>query len=93
MSSSRGFSVTGTLPREAEMFSPQGGARIAVSRKRGPWRDRRCPNSARRFDSTTCESILTQREHARLGAKTLALRSQAPFSFPTAGPKSGRLVS
>ena len=64
------------------MFCPQCGARTEVSQKRGPFRDRRCMNAACRHDFTTCENVMTQREHQRLRAKTLALRRQAPHPFP-----------
>lgn len=44
------------------MQCPECGARTEVTETRGPFRDRRCLNAACRFDYTTREHIIPQRE-------------------------------
>ncbi len=56
------------------MRCPKCGALTEVIEKRGPYRDRRCVNRACRYDFTTSENLLTQTEHRRWRARSLADR-------------------
>ncbi len=64
------------------MRCPKCGGATEVIEKRGPYRERRCMNRRCRFDFTTCENFLTQDEHHRLRAKTLASRLEVPSCAP-----------
>jgi hypothetical protein len=67
------------------MQCPQCGARTEVNEKRGPFRDRRCTNGACGLDFTTREQVMTERETARLCARTRATNFITSHSPPTAG--------
>ena len=71
------------------MHCPQCGARTEVNEKRGPFRDRRCTNPACRHDFTTCEQIMTLREHRRLCAKTRASQIEVAPRSPAARALAG----
>jgi hypothetical protein len=59
------------------MQCPECGARTEVTETRGPFRDRRCLNAACRFDYTTREHIIPQRE-SRQCARTRATNIETP---------------
>jgi hypothetical protein len=67
------------------MQCPQCGARTEVSKERGPFRDRRCTNAACGIDFTTCEHLVSFREHHRPCARTRATQTGTPKGFPPAG--------
>ena len=71
------------------MFCPQCGARTLVSETRGPFRDRRCTNAACHLGFTTCENVVTLREHRHLCARTRATQVEIPLHSPALGLKVG----
>lgn len=71
------------------MFCPQCGARTVVSETRGPFRDRRCTNAGCHLGFTTCENVLTRREHCRLCARTRATLVEVHLGSLAAGEKMG----
>jgi hypothetical protein len=68
------------------MQCPQCGARTEVNEKRGPFRDRRCTNSACGIDFTTREHVLPQHERSRC-ARTRAVKIGIGLCPATAGPE------
>jgi hypothetical protein len=77
------------------MHCPDCGAATEVNEKRGPFRDRRCTNQSCRFEFTTCESVIPNRNRGRLCARTRAAKiaaaktpanEQPQSSPPRAGP-------
>ncbi len=68
------------------MQCPECGARTEVTETRGPFRDRRCLNTACRFDYTTREHVIPQRE-SRLCARTRASNIETSPGSPAVRSK------
>jgi hypothetical protein len=67
------------------MQCPQCGAHTEVSEKRGPFRERRCTNTACAIDFTTREHVMSLRGHRRPCARTRATKLQTPNPPRVAG--------